>query len=101
VATAEALGLIGSPAAVAPLLTTLGEGDPAARTAAATALGRIGSAEAAGGLARALDGADRDADRAVAAALLRLEGTGREVLATTGSPYAAEALAVHRVRQDA
>ncbi|HET6698259.1 MAG TPA: HEAT repeat domain-containing protein [Nocardioidaceae bacterium] len=100
-ATAEALGLIGSPAAVAPLLAILDDDDPTARTTAATALGRIGSAEAAAGLARALDGADRDADRAVAAALLRLERTGREVLATAGSPYAAEALAVHRVRQDA
>ncbi|NUS52585.1 MAG: hypothetical protein HOQ22_16285, partial [Nocardioidaceae bacterium] len=39
------------------------------------------------------------ASRAVAAALLRLGDRGLLALERSGSPYAAEALAVHRVRQ--
>jgi hypothetical protein len=37
-------------------------------------------------------------DRAVAGALLKLGRAGIESLQTHGSPYAAEALAVHRMR---
>ncbi|HSE69263.1 MAG TPA: HEAT repeat domain-containing protein [Nocardioidaceae bacterium] len=100
-AAAEAIGLIGLPAAVPSLLRLLeaeDAGDVETRVAAAAALGRIADPVAVPGLSVALDGVSRESDRAVAGALLRLGPEGREALAGHSSPYAAEALAVHAVR---
>ena len=98
VAAAEALGAVGSPEAVDPLCWALeGRGDDV-RAAAATALGAVGDASATERLVAALDDEDHLTSRAVAAALLRLGEPGRHALETSPSPYAAEALAVHRVR---
>jgi HEAT repeat protein len=96
-AAAEALGRIGAPQAVPDLLRSLTHDDPQVRTAAARALGDIGSAAAVPGLLRALDSADDDLARSVATALVRVEPSG-ERLAAHPSPYAAEAVALHRLR---
>lgn len=97
-AAAEALGLIGAPEAVDPLVAVLAETDADLRIAAARALGRISDPRAVPGLSRALDGTGHESDRAVAAALLRLGTPGLRALESHASPYASEALAVHQVR---
>lgn len=100
-AAADALGRLGAPDAVAPLLDAVAESRPALRLAAARALGSISDRSAAAGLAAALEGASHDDAREVAAALLRLGRDGLDVLESSDSPYAAEALAVHALRQSA
>jgi HEAT repeat protein len=100
-AAAEAIGAIGSPSAVQRLLLAAERGDPALRTSAARAIGAIGDESAAEPLAATLDGSDHLASRAIAGALLRLGPSGLRALEATLSPYAAEALAVHSVRQRA
>ncbi|MGZ4501619.1 MAG: HEAT repeat domain-containing protein [Nocardioidaceae bacterium] len=101
VAAAEALGLIGSPEAVQPLVRTLYEEDAALRVAVADALGAVSDPSGVPGLAMVLDLNTHEASRAVASALLRLGEPGLRVLGASESPYAAEALAVQRVRQTA
>jgi HEAT repeat protein len=100
-AAAEALGRIGAPEAVEPLVAALHEQDLELQVAASEALGRLSDPTAVPGLAAALDENTHEGSRAVAAALLRLGEPGFRVLEGSGSPYAAEALAVHRVRQSA
>lgn len=99
VASAQALGALGSPEAVEPLLRAMRETDPDLRVAAAASIGRIGDTRAAVRLAESLRDRHHLTSRAVAGALLRLGEPGRSALAASPSPYAAEALAVHRVRQ--
>jgi HEAT repeat protein len=97
---AGALGALGAPEAVDALLAALGHDDAVVARTAADALGAIGDPRATGPLARALvEGRDHQGCRAVAGALLRLGPPGTEALADSGSPYAAEALAVRRVRE--
>jgi HEAT repeat protein len=98
-AAADALGSLGAPEAVRPLLGSVRRPDPELRVAAARALGAIGQPDVAGSLAAALCDGDHETSRAVAGALLRLGAPGREALETSASVYAAEALAVQRVRQ--
>jgi HEAT repeat protein len=98
-AAAEALGSVGAPSAVEPLLRAAHEERAALRAAAATAIGAIGDECAAESLVSALAGGDHRASRAVAGALLRLGDPGRRALEAAGSPYALEALAVDAVRQ--
>jgi HEAT repeat protein len=100
-AAAEALGAIGSPAAVHRLLLAADRGGPELRTAAARAIGAIGDESAAGPLAATLPGSGHQASRAIAGALLRMGRAGLDALGSTESPYAAEALAVHSLRQRA
>jgi len=100
-AAADALGRLGSPDAVAPLLDVLPRSGPELRLVVARALGNISDRSAAAGLAVALDGAGHDDSRAVAEALLRLGQDGVHALEKSNSPYAAEALAVHALRQNA
>jgi HEAT repeat protein len=100
-AAADALGQLGAPDAVTPLLDAVAESRPALRAAAARAVGNISDRSAATGLAATLEGASHDDARAIAGALLQL---GRDRLAALGSstsPYAIEALAVHALRQSA
>jgi len=101
VAAAEALGAIGAPEAVGPLLRAMRDQDPELRTAAAKALGSVGDVRAANRLAESLRDRHHLTSRAVAGALLRLGDPGRQALRASPSPYAAEALAVHAVRQGA
>ena len=68
------------------------------RVSAARALGQISDAAAVDGLVAALGSDRREADRAAAAALLRLGASGLRALEAHPSQYAAEALAVHRIR---
>lgn len=100
-AAADALGRLGAPEAVEPLLDALARPEPALRRAVARALGSISARSAAPGLVAALDKAGRDDARAVAAALLQLGPAGMRALEDSDSPYAAEALAVHALRQSA
>jgi len=100
-AAADALGQLGAPDAVRPLLDAVAESRPTLRLAAARALGSISDRSAAAGLATALEGSSHDDARAIAAALLRLGRDGLAALESSESPYAAEALAVHGLRQSA
>ena len=100
-AAAEALGSVGAPESVASLLDAVTADDPAVRAAAARALGQVGDVRAATGLAEALTHRHHESSRAVAGALLRLGAPGLAALDRSDSPYAAEALAVHRVRAGA
>lgn len=100
-AAADALGRLGAPEAVKPLLDALDGSEPELRLAVARALGSISDRSAATGLAAALDGAGHDDARAVADALLRLGPPGMRALEASDSPYAVEALAVHALRQSA
>jgi HEAT repeat protein len=84
---------------VPPLLGSVRRPDKELRVAAARALGAIGQPDVAGPLAAALCDGDHETSRAVAGALLRLGAPGLEALETSASAYAAEALAVQRVRQ--
>ena len=99
VASADALGALGAPESVEPLLRAMVDPDPQLRIAAARALGGIGDVRAAPRLAEALRDRHHLTSRAVAGALLRLGDPGLRALRASPSPYAAEALAVHRVRQ--
>lgn len=100
-AAAEALGNIGVPAAVPALLDALGAEDREVQVRAASALGQIGDVSAAQGLAARLGTDVREVDRAIAGALLRLAPVGLSLLEQHASPYAAEALAVHRMQSAA
>ncbi len=100
-AAAGALGLLGSPEAVQPLLAALGTPAQSLRLSAAKALGDISDKAAAPGLVAALPGAGHEDARAIAAALLQLGPEGLRALERSASPYAAEALAVHALRQSA
>ena len=100
-AAADALGQLGAPDAVRPLLDAVAESRPTLRLAAARALGSISDRSAAAGLATAIEGSSHDDARAIAAALLRLGRDGLAALESSESPYAAEALAVHGLRQSA
>jgi HEAT repeat protein len=100
-AAAEALGQLGVPGAVGELIAALSATDEELRLQAARALGRIGDASVVPGLAQTLGTGSHEVERAVAAALLRLGPAGQDALAVHGSPYAAEALAVHRLRTTA
>ena len=75
------------------------ESDPDLRVAAAASIGRIGDTRAAVRLAESLRDRHHLTSRAVAGALLRLCEPGLSALEASPPPYAAEALAVHRVRQ--
>ena len=97
-AAAEALGQIGVPAAVPALVAALRDESEELRVSAARALGQISDAAAVDGLVAALGSDRREADRAAAAALLRLGASGLRALEAHPSQYAAEALAVHRIR---
>jgi hypothetical protein len=97
-AAAEALGAIGARAAVPVLVSALRGSESAVRIQAAVALGRIGDCSAVPALAQALGGGGHEASRALAGALVRLGGDGLAALEAHASPYAAEALAVHRMR---
>jgi len=99
VASAQALGVLGAGEAVEPLLRAMREPDPELRVAAATAIGRVGDTRAAARLAESLRDRHHLTSRAIAGALLRLGEPGLRALEASPSPYAAEALAVHRVRQ--
>ncbi len=98
VASAEALGSLGAPESVEPLLRAMVDVDPDLRVAAAQALGAIGDVRVAPRLAESLRDRHHLTSRAVAGALLRLGDPGVRALRASPSPYAAEALAVHRVR---
>jgi len=100
-AAAEALGRLGAPDAVGPLLNAFAGSAPVLRLTVARALGDISDRSAAPGLADALAGAEHDEARAVAGALLRLGPAGLRALEESDSPYAAEALALHALRQSA
>jgi hypothetical protein len=97
-AAAEALGEIGVPSAVPPLVGALGHTDTGVRVAAAVALGKISDASVAEDLAATLGTGLHDLDRALAGALLRLGPAGVGALERHRSPYATEALALHRMR---
>jgi HEAT repeat protein len=97
-ASAMALGDLGVPEALPGLEAALGHGSAVTRAAAATALGQVGSDRSARALAGAFEDDDRVLSRRVAAALLRLGPLGHAALAANPSPYAAEALAVGRLR---
>ena len=97
-AAAQALGEIGVPSAVPSLVKALAAHDTAVRLEAATALGKVSDASAVTALATALGTGVREVDRAIAGALLQLGERGRAALVGHASPYAAEALAVHRLR---
>ncbi|MEO5710025.1 MAG: HEAT repeat domain-containing protein [Nocardioidaceae bacterium] len=98
VASAEALGSLGAPESVEPLLRAMADADPDLRVAAARALGSVGDVRVAPRLAGSLRDRHHLTSRAVAGALLRLGDPGLLALRASPSPYAAEALAVHRVR---
>ena len=97
-AAAEALGRIGAPSAIPALVAALDVPDELVRRAAAGALGDIGDPSAAEGLGHALVTAPRITSRTLASALLQLGDPGMTMLQEHGSPYAAEALAVHALR---
>ena len=97
-AAAEALGRIGAPSAIPALVAALDVRDELVRRAAAGALGDIGDPSAAEGLGHALVTAPRITSRTLASALLQLGDPGMTTLQEHGSPYAAEALAVHALR---
>lgn len=97
-AAARALGRIGMPEAVVPLTLALESSDPTVRVSAAAALGEIGDPGGAAALARALAAGHHEVSRESAAALLRVDDEGRRILEESGSPYAAEALAVAGLR---
>ena len=100
-AAAQALGEIGAPSAVPALLRALAHADTEVRVRAAVALGQIGDAGAVPALAASLGAGVHVVDRAVAEALARLGPTGRAALAAHPSRYAAEVLAVERIRVSA
>lgn len=98
-AAAAALGEIGMPSAVPALVRALdADTSPAVRREAAVALGKISDTAAVPALSLALGTGSHLVERAVAAALLRMGSDGLDVLEQHPSPYAAEALAVHRMR---
>lgn len=97
-ASAAALGELGAPEALPGLQVALAHRSPVARAAAATALGQVGSDRAVAALSGAFEDDDRVLSRRVAAALLRAGPAGHAALAANPSPYAAEALAVGRLR---
>lgn len=94
---ARALGQLGGPNAVQPLVDALGSDDPELRLRAAEALAEIGSPHAAPGLAAALDHDGHEFPRAVCRALLAIGPSGIAELERHPSPYATEALAVRAV----
>jgi hypothetical protein len=100
-AAAQALGEIGSRAAVPGLVAALAADEPEVKAKAAVALGQIGDASAVPGLSSALGAGEHTTERAVAAALLRLGRDGLAALEQHSSPYATEALAVHGMRTPA
>ncbi len=101
VAAAEALGALGAPEAVPPLTVALHSEADGLRSAAARALGAVSDPVAVCGLVDALPDSGHEASRAVAGALLRLGDPGLHALEDSGSPYAVEALAVHRMELSA
>lgn len=98
VAAAEALGLIGSPESIPYLVHGLLSDDPQVRSAAARGLGVVGSPLATDSLIEVVDERDPAVSREAATSLVRLGQPGLDVLATSDSPYAREALALARLR---
>ncbi|MDQ6686659.1 MAG: HEAT repeat domain-containing protein [Actinomycetota bacterium] len=98
VAAAEALGRIGSPDSIPFLVEALVAERPEVRSAAARALGGVGSPMAADSLLDAVDERDPVVSREAAEALVRLHEPGLQVLRTSDSPYAVEALAMAALR---
>jgi HEAT repeat protein len=97
-AAAEALGEIGVPVGVPVLTAALDSEHPELRIKAAVALGKVSDTSAVPALAATLGSGVHEVDRAVAGALLHLGGAGADALEDHPSPYATEALAVHRMR---
>lgn len=89
---ARALGRIGSPHAVEPLLARLDAGPMAVRTQAAWALGEVAALDAVPSLRRVLLGPSRQLSEAAAKALARIVPVGPTVLAQVaeGDGQAAE-----------
>ncbi|MCU1430447.1 MAG: phycocyanin alpha phycocyanobilin lyase related protein NblB-like protein [Actinomycetia bacterium] len=104
-AAIRALGRIGSPKCLAPLLTCLHADRHAHRAEAARALGRLGATDAIAELVAALDD-EHDVAFAAAAALTALGPEGMRTLETIGATplragrYATEALIVHALEHE-
>jgi HEAT repeat protein len=73
---ARALGVIGSPGAIEPLIACLASGPPSAQAEAVFALGRLGAADAVPALHRALLGPSRGLSLAAATALSSISPDG-------------------------
>lgn len=100
-AAAQALGEIGVPSSVSALVAALGHARPEVRVEAAKALGKVSDASVAQALAANLGSGVHDVDRAIAGALVQLGPAGLAALELRDSPYAVEALALHRMRSPA
>lgn len=97
-ACADALGAICAPDTEPALVRALDHPSGMVRSAAAKALGSMGSSASVRQLGHLMDAADPLGSREAAGALLELGPVGRARLAISGSPYAAEALALADLR---
>lgn len=97
-ACVRALGEIESPAGLPALEAALGADQHSTRIAAATSIVAMGSASAIPALVAAVETDDPTLSRAAATALLRLGAAGRDALTSSGSRYAAEAVALADLR---